>query len=115
MVKYIDPVSHVLFPGLLTTKARLAHRPGTRPVDHTCLNLDLGHAPYVLYGVEYIDLVSLAPFLRTARQASGSHLDLSRAPYVLYGVKYTDLVSLLSALASDAYLDLSHAPYVMTG
>ena len=52
-------------------------------------HLDLSRAPYVLYGVKYIDLVSLA-----SAQASDPHLDLSRAPYVLYGVKYIDLVSL---------------------
>ena len=50
--------------------------------------LDLIRAPYVLYGVKYIDLVSLQLL-----NASGSHLHLIRAPYVLYGVKYIDLVS----------------------
>ena len=52
-------------------------------------HLDLSRAPYVLYGVTYIDLVSLALF-----QARDAHLDLIRASYVLYGVKYVDLVSL---------------------
>ena len=42
----------------------------------THYNLDLGRAPYVLYGVKYIDLVSLAVFKRryyevaTARRMS---------------------------------------------
>ena len=74
--------------------------------------LGLGRAPYccVLYGVKYIDLVSLAeapfkvasdshlapfPAAQTTAvwAASGSHLDVSRAPKVVYGVKYIDLVS----------------------
>ena len=50
-------------------------------------HLDLSRAPYVLYGVKYIDLVSLGA------NASDPHLDLGRAPYVLYGVKYIDPVS----------------------
>ena len=53
--------------------------------------LDLIRAPYVLYGVKYIDPVSLQ-----LPNTSASHLDLGRAPYVLYGVKYIDLVSLAS-------------------
>ena len=36
-------------------------------------HLDLNHAPYVLYGVEYIDLVSLALF-------SGRESSMSLAP-----------------------------------
>ena len=61
-------------------------------------HLDLDRVPYVLYGVKYIGLVSLAcPPTDSARtlcwSASGSHLDLDRAPYVLYGVKHIDLVS----------------------
>ena len=54
-------------------------------------HLDLGRAPYDLYGVKYIDLVSLS---LKKHEASGSHLGLGRAPYVLYGVKYIDLVPL---------------------
>ena len=48
--------------------------------------LDLSRAPYVVYGVKYIDLVSLSRLagasLDTQHGISGSHLDLSRAPYV---------------------------------
>ena len=72
--------------------------------------------PYVLYGVKYIDLVSLAPLqakkgvkiaanekeAKEMREASYYQLlynliipiDLGHAPYVVYGVKYIDLVSL---------------------
>ena len=60
-------------------------------------HLDLIRAPYGLYGVKYIDLVSLRRNIgggRPVLQASGAHLDLGRAPYGLYGVKYIDLVSL---------------------
>ena len=58
-------------------------------------HLDLSRAPYVLYGVKYIDLVSLGEITGCRLPlASASHLDLSRAPYVLYGFKYIDLVSL---------------------
>ena len=74
--------------------------------------LDLGRAPYVLYGVKYIDLVSLAVFTRryyevaTAKRMSQSttnyNLDLGRAPYVLYGVKYIELVSLELATACQS-------------
>ena len=39
---------------------------------------------YVLYGVKYIDLVSLAAVYK----ASDSHLALICVPYVLYNVKY---------------------------
>ena len=62
--------------------------------------LDLSRAPYALYGVKYIDLVSPLVKLcelmrrRAGLQASDPHLDLIRAPYVLYGVKYIDSVSL---------------------
>ena len=60
----------------------------------------MGRAPYVLYGVKYVDLVSLEVKLyeimggRAVLQASDPYLDLGRAPYGLYGVKYIDLVSL---------------------
>ena len=74
-------------------------------------HLDLSRAPYVLYGVKYIGLVSLAPINYLVSvfgnpRAEGSYLDLSRAPYGLYGVKYIDLVSHalfagVSAYASD--------------
>ena len=60
-------------------------------------HLDLDHAPYVLYGAKYIDLVALWCEIlgsRAVLSASGSHLDLGRAPYALYGAKYIDLVSL---------------------
>ena len=53
--------------------------------------LDLHHAPYNLYGVKYIGLVSLSPKQPGFGQPN---LDLSCAPYVLYGVKYIDPVSL---------------------
>ena len=49
----------------------------------------LGSCAYVLYGVKYIDLVSL----ESTRPVNPKLLDLSRAPYVFYGVKYIDLVS----------------------
>ena len=59
--------------------------------------LDLGRAPYVLYGVTYIYRPSI-PSASTARQLmTRLQLDLGRAPYVLYGVKYIDLVSLEAA------------------
>ena len=70
-------------------------------------HLDLIRTPYVLYGVKYIDLVSLALFSGASAASSGGgrgpevdecvrHLDLIRAPccYGLYGVKYIGLVSL---------------------
>ena len=63
-----------------------------------------------MYGVIYIDLVSLVLFclflfyfrvflLRLLaslahQHVSDSYFDLSRVPYVLYGVKYVDLVPL---------------------
>ena len=53
-----------------------------------------------MYGVKYIDLVSLSCLagdsLGIQHGASASHLDLGCAPYwyVLYGVKYTDRLSL---------------------
>ena len=61
--------------------------------------LDLSRAPYALYGVKYIELVSLAPRQADCDYLSAvndSHLDLCRAPcyYVLYAVKYIALVSL---------------------
>ena len=43
-------------------------------------HLDLGRAPYVSYGVKYIDLVSLELKMLLACCA---HLDVSRAPCVL--------------------------------
>ena len=63
---------------------------------------DLGRAPYALYGVKYIDLVSPAlfpghgikPENETWRPAGACYLDLMRASYVVYGIKYVDLVSL---------------------
>ena len=48
-------------------------------------HLDLGRASYVLYGVKYIGLVSVA---QKMLPASDSHFDFGRASYVLYGVKY---------------------------
>ena len=76
--------------------------------------LDLKLAPYVLYGVKYIDLVSLT---RKKHGASDSHHDLGRAPYVLYGVKYIDLVSLTLKKhgASDSHHDLSRALHGLYG
>ena len=66
----------------------------------------MSRAPYVLYGVKYIDLVSLGA------NASGAHLDLSRAPYVLYGVKCIDLVSLAPNDGQcQPHLALNHSPY----
>ena len=65
-------------------------------------HLDLGCVPYVLYGVEYIDLVSLV-----SAHASGSHHDLSCVPYVLYGVEYIVLVSLAEGV--DA---VHHTPVI---
>ena len=73
-------------------------------------HLDLFRAPYALYSVKYVDLVSLCRSLRhivfntiqcmkftphcicRPAYASDSHLDLGRAPYVLYGVKFIGLV-----------------------
>ena len=47
-------------------------------------HLDLNHAPYVSYGVEYIDLVSLPRLagasLDIQHGASGSHIGLSCVP-----------------------------------
>ena len=61
-----------------------------RPVNLKLLHLI--RAPYVSFGVKYIDLVSLAPF--SGKQPPVPvHLDLSRAPYGF---------------------DLSRAPYVWT-
>ena len=48
------------------------------------MNLDLIHAPYVLYGVKYIDLVPLAPF--SADRVIAGYLDLILAPYVFCGL-----------------------------
>ena len=72
---------------------------------HACQQLDLIRAPYVLYGVKHIDLVSLQLL-----NASGSHLDLGRAPYVLHVVKHVGLVSLQLPNASGSHLDLGRAP-----
>ena len=58
-------------------------------------HLDLIRAPYVLYGVLYIDPVSLPCTFQGKRHSVATHLDLSRAPYVLYGVEYIDPVSLV--------------------
>ena len=83
------------------------HRQQHRPVPH----LDLGRAPYVLYGVNYIDPVSLwwpTTALATA-PAIDSHRDLDRAPYVLYGLKYIDLVSLWWQATAPA--SLAHIVY----
>ena len=44
------------------------------------LHLDLGRAPYVFYGVKYIDLVSLAPFPGTT---SKKYPDISRINIVV--------------------------------
>ena len=49
-------------------------------------HIEFSRAPYVLYGVRYIDLVALT------MPASDSHLDFSRAPYGVYGGTYIDLV-----------------------
>ena len=63
-------------------------------------HLDLGRAPYALYGVKYIDLVSPVVKLcelmrrRAVLQASDPHLDLGRALYGLYGARYIDPVSI---------------------
>ena len=57
-------------------------------------------SPYVLYGVKFIDLVSLARvssihFKHTATALPVTHtLPWIMPPYVLYGVKYIDLLSL---------------------
>ena len=54
--------------------------------------LDLSRAPYVSYGVKFIDLVSLdatTPW----RPVNLKLLDLGRAPYVLYRVEYIHPVS----------------------
>ena len=56
---------------------------------------DLSRAPYVLYRVKYIDLVSLQPQCH-AEESVVLHLtllDLGRPPYAVYGVKQIDLVS----------------------
>ena len=58
-------------------------------------HIDFGRAPYLLYGVKYIGLVSLrCPFQAHRSSSSDSHIDLSCAPYVLQPFKYIDLVSL---------------------
>ena len=76
-------------------------------------HLDLGCAPYVLYGVQYIDLVPLALLLAAL---GDSHLDLSRAPYELYGVKYIDPASLALLSASSARQPTTtHHRYVRHG
>ena len=59
--------------------------------------LDLDGATYVVYGVKYIDPVSLASFTASGPVthtllAPCSHLDLIRAPYVWHGVEYIDPV-----------------------
>ena len=49
---------------------------GDRSAEASASHLDLGLAPYVLYGVKYIGLVSLS----LKHVASASHLDLDYAP-----------------------------------
>ena len=77
-------------------------------------HLDLSRAPYVVYGVHYIDLVSLAPLRPCAlsriptRSSRDTHLDLRRAPYVLYGVYYIDLVSLTPFLGYQRAAVVTH-------
>ena len=70
-----------------------------RHVSPKSLHFDLNRPPSVLYGVKYIDPVSLvrlsAGTLYLGMAASASHLDLSCPPYVLYGVKYIDPLSVL--------------------
>ena len=56
------------------------------------------HAPYILYGVKYIDIASIV-----------MNLDLMRAPYALYGVKYIDPASIVMNL------DLMRARYALYG
>ena len=57
-------------------------------------HLDLIRAPYLLYGVKYIDLVSLWRHGAERDMDNGSQFDLIRAPYCygLYGVKCIDAV-----------------------
>ena len=70
---------------------------------------DLNHAPYVLYGVKYIGLVSLAPFSdQSVPHYESTWPDLDHAPYALYGVKYIDLVSLAPVQAK--WYNLSAVP-----
>ena len=79
-----------------------------RPVAHT---VTWTLSPYVLYGVKYIDLVSLS----LKHEASGSHLDVDLAPYVLYGVEYIGLVSLVAFVPYHS-LDFIHpTAYVLYG
>ena len=63
---------------VLNTLTREGAVPALRPIAHYLdgAHLDLGRAPYVLYGVKLIDV--------------------RRAPYVLYGVKLIDLIDLVS-------------------
>ena len=49
------------------------------PIGADLLFIDLDHAPYVLYGVKNIDLVSLAPFLGPI----GTDLLGGSAPYAV--------------------------------
>ena len=83
-----------------------------KPFQPHAPRLDLSRAPYNLYGVKYIDPVSLANLFNAMYRAlnltwvvrpmfcmmlrasivSRLKIDLGRAPYVLYGVKYIDLV-----------------------
>ena len=96
-------------------------------------HLDLICAPYVLYGLEYIDLASRSPNL----ERPVPHTLLGCCPYVLYGVKYIDLVSPAGVAAAGVngsvpgrpvnptfqpcpppivkLLDLGRAPYVLYG
>ena len=82
MVSALEPLAATLYT--------ILQRDGILPIDDFGLgdaasnsHLDLRRAPYVLYGVKYIDLVSLS---LKKHVASDSRLDLRRAPYVLYGV-----------------------------
>ena len=56
---------------------------GVEPVNLKSSHLDLGCAPYVLYGAKYIGPVTLAPPNQPANLKS---LDLGLAPCVLYGL-----------------------------
>ena len=51
-------------------------------------HLDLGRAPYVLYGVKYIDLVSLAPFPGIVHHLVHHHVDHTASRTQIYKIKY---------------------------
>ena len=66
-------------------------------------HLDLSRAPYVLYGVKYIDPATLCVFAGHGFDSTRNRvadcaqvcLDLNRAPCIVYGVEYISLVSLV--------------------